>query len=151
MLDLSDVPDDVWQQTREVPARLRRADLTRVSSTEHLLKDLRRIPPMKLRSIRFGQKAALTLLATSVHVPLADCPAPSAASTTGRLQPAMPDPESPSVPLNETVTFVLFQPLAFGPGDFVATAIGDVRSMLIAVTVFDLALPARSVQPPVTV
>ena len=60
-------------------------------------------------------------------------------------------PESESVPLNCTVTLVLFQPLAFAPGEGVALALGAVLSMLMLLTLAGVALlPALSVQAPLT-
>ena len=55
-------------------------------------------------------------------------------------------PESESVPLNCTVTLVLFQPLAFAPGEGVALALGAVLSMLMLLTLALAELPALSVQ-----
>jgi len=59
----------------------------------------------------------------------------------------MPEPESAQVKV--TVTFELFQPLAFGTGKALAVIVGGVRSILIvsaALAVF----PALSVQVAVT-
>ena len=53
-------------------------------------------------------------------------------------------PETVSVPVKVTITSVLFQLLALGSGDFVALAVGFVRSVLI-VTVVEPEFPARSV------
>lgn len=49
-------------------------------------------------------------------------------------------PESESVPLKCTVTLVLFQPLAFAPGEGVALALGAVLSMLMLLTLAGVAL-----------
>ncbi len=71
---------------------------------------------------------ALTLPARSLQVPLADCPAPSLLSVTSPLQVAMP--ERPSLPLKETTTGVLFQPLALATGVRLALAVDAVKSTL---------------------
>jgi hypothetical protein len=49
-------------------------------------------------------------------------------SVTGAVQLAMP--ERLSVPVNVTVTLVLFQPAAFGAGEALAAAVGGVLSSL---------------------
>src|SRR5258708_3084911 len=72
---------------------------------------------------------ALTFPATSVQVPLAEKPVPSALRITGAVQLAIPD--SASVPANVTVTLVLFQPAALGAGVADAIAVGGVMSILI--------------------
>jgi len=64
-------------------------------------------------------------------------------STTGAEQLAMP--ERLSVPLNVTVTSVLFQPLASGTGDAVAVATGAVLSIFTTGDVTVAELPAASV------
>ena len=92
---------------------------------------------------------ALTLPALSVHVPEADCPAPSLLSVTSGSQFAIPD--SPSEPPKLTVTSVLFHPLALGPGDALAPAVGGVLSILIPDWVSEAVLPALSSHVPVAV
>ena len=52
----------------------------------------------------------------------------------------------PSVPENDTVTLVLFQPAAFGAGLGVAVACGASVSRLIPPTVAEPILPALSSQ-----
>jgi hypothetical protein len=91
---------------------------------------------------------SLTFPATSVQVPgPADCPAPSVVNVIAAVQVAMPD--KPSVPLKVTVTFVLFQPAAFGAGDCAADAVGAVLSILMPVRLTgSLTFPALSVQVP---
>ena len=64
-------------------------------------------------------------------------------STTGAEQLAIP--ERVSVPLNVTVTSVLFHPLASGTGDAVAVATGAVLSIFSAGDVNIAELPAASV------
>src|SRR5437879_1721227 len=71
---------------------------------------------------------APALLALSVQVPKADCPAPSEVNKTGAEQKSTPD--RLSKPLNDTVTLVLFQPLPLGPGDGCACVKGGIRSIL---------------------
>ena len=58
-------------------------------------------------------------------------------------------PDRSSVPLKETVTSVLFQPLQLAAGEAVAVAVGAVLSMLMPVLLSLAALPALSVQVPV--
>src|SRR5215207_9374109 len=90
---------------------------------------------------------ALTLPALSVHVPEADCAAPSLLKTTGAEQESRPDKLSEPVKL--TVTSVLLQPLAFGPGAALALAVGTLLSTLISeIEAGALSLPALSVQVP---
>lgn len=84
--------------------------------------------------------------ALSVHSPDADWPAPSEARTTGAAQVCTPD--SPSLPVNDTVTSVLFHPLALGDGEADADALGGVLSMWIPPTVVEPELPAWSEQEP---
>src|SRR3981189_2079219 len=89
------------------------------------------------------------LPATSVQVPLADCPAPSALKVTGAEQPLGATPESASVALKATVTGTPSQPAPWGVGLTLADTTGGVRSILIplAVTVA-LTFPALSAQVP---
>ena len=56
-------------------------------------------------------------------------------------------PDRASVPVKLTVTFVLFQPLAFGTGKALAEIVGGVLSML-RVKGVTLMLPALSVHVP---
>jgi hypothetical protein len=86
---------------------------------------------------------ALTFPALSVQVPEADWLAPSLLSVTGFVHEATPEPLS--VPVKLTVTSVLFQPWAFGPGEALALAVGGVLSILTAGDVNVLLLPAASV------
>ena len=65
--------------------------------------------------------------------------APSALNVTGAAQVSIPD--SPSVPVTVTTTFVLFHPFAFAPGDAPALTTGPVLSSLI-VTDVDWVRPA---------
>src|SRR5262245_40031327 len=69
----------------------------------------------------------LTLPATSVQLPDADKLVPFVVSFTGAEQPAMP--ERLSVPVNVTVTSVLFHPVEEGSGDAAAEATGFVLSI----------------------
>src|SRR5689334_25187903 len=66
--------------------------------------------------------------ATSLQEPTADRPITSTVRTMSGEHVPMPDPPGPSVPENETVTSVLFQPFAFAGGLAVATAAGSVVS-----------------------
>lgn len=85
----------------------------------------------------------LILPALSVQVPETDCAAPSVVNRIGDVQKSIP--ERASVPVKDTVTLVLFQPLAFGRGEIVAVAVGGVLS-IITVKVFGVSwLPALSV------
>jgi hypothetical protein len=86
---------------------------------------------------------ALTFPALSVQVPEADWLAPSLLSVTGFVHEATPEPLS--VPVKLTVTSVLFQPWAFGPGEALALAVGGVLSILTAGDWNVLLLPAASV------
>jgi hypothetical protein len=74
---------------------------------------------------------ALLLPATSVQIPDADCPLPSADSTTFGEHLETPDPVKLSVPANDTVTSVLFHPFPLAAGVRFAIAIGAVLSILI--------------------
>jgi len=91
----------------------------------------------------------LTFPALSVQVPLTVCPAPSDVSVTGAEQESIP--ERLSVPVNDTVALVLFQPFALGAGDSVAAATGGVLSILTFAVTGTLTFPALSVQVPLTV
>src|SRR5262245_60041998 len=87
---------------------------------------------------------ALVFPALSVHVPGDDVwPEPSMLITTGLVQVSMPDRES--LPLNVTVTSVLFQPLALGAGKAAADAVGTVLSIFTTGEVKVALLPAKSV------
>jgi hypothetical protein len=89
--------------------------------------------------------AALLLLpALSVHVPEADWPAPSEASGTGAVHPAIPD--RLSLPAKLTVTVVLFQPAALAAGAALPDAVGGVLSTLMPMTVYVAEFPATSWQ-----
>jgi hypothetical protein len=93
--------------------------------------------------ILFTLAVLLILPALSVQVPDADCPDPSVLKMTGAVQEAMPDPAS--VPLKLTVTFVLFQPLAFGAGKALALADGAILSIRTVTTLLAaLTFPALS-------
>src|ERR1700730_3435540 len=97
-----------------------------------------------LRSILTGAAltGALTLPATSVQVPGGEVWfAPSVDITTGTVQPATPDPLRLSVPLYETVTGVLFHPLALGGGAAVKDATGGVESTLMPVSTMGAEIP----------
>jgi hypothetical protein len=87
----------------------------------------------------FATAGVLTFPALSVQVPDAIWPAPSLLNVIGEEQKAMP--ERLSVPLKETVTFELFQPLAFAEGTALAFAVGGVWSIL-TVTDAELVSPA---------
>ena len=91
----------------------------------------------------------LVLPALSVHVPDDDVwAAPSVLTVAGLVQLSMPDRES--LPLNVTVTFVLFQPLALAAGEAAAVAVGAALSMFMPLTVVEAVFPARSWQVPFT-
>ena len=68
--------------------------------------------------LMFARVAAAELPATSTHALVTDCPAPAVETmaSKGGLPAASPEPPSEHVKL--TVTSVLFQPLAFGGGDW---------------------------------
>ena len=83
--------------------------------------------------------AVATLPALSVQVPVADCPAPWLLSVVGPLTEAAPDSESEHAKV--TVTGLLFQPLAFGPGLAEPVTVGLVLS-IFTVTVTEDELPA---------
>jgi len=87
---------------------------------------------------------ALTLPALSVQVPEPDCPLPSPSNVICPVQKSMPDPKS--VPVEVTVTLVLFQPLAFGTGIALAIATGGVLSIFIVALTGALVFPALSIQ-----
>src|SRR4051794_10035750 len=81
-----------------------------------------------------GVLSRLTTVDTDEALPalsLADpdtlCAAPSVVTVCGAEQVAMPDSESLHV--NVTVTFVRFQPAPFGTGDSAAVIVGPVLSM----------------------
>jgi hypothetical protein len=101
-------------------------------------------------SILIPKTVAVVLLlpALSVHVPLADCPAPSEGSGTGAVHPARPD--RLSLPVKLTVTVVLFQPAAFAAGAALPFAVGGVLSMLMPPMVYVAEFPAASWQLRVT-
>src|SRR5688500_13852351 len=84
----------------------------------------------------------LAFPASSVQVPDADCPAPSLLSTTASEQKSIP--ASASLPRKETVTSLLFQPFAFGPGGALAATVGAVLSMLMPACASPAVFPARS-------
>jgi hypothetical protein len=81
--------------------------------------------------------------ALSVQVPETDWPAPSAVKVIGTVQEAIP--ESASAPVKDTVTFVLFQPRAFGTGTIVSVAVGGVSSIATVKVLGVSWLPALSV------
>src|SRR5258708_30855565 len=85
---------------------------------------------------------ALTFPALSVQVPEAERLVPSALRVTGASQWSIP--ESVSAPVNVTVTLVLFQPFALGPGEAVAVVVGGVLSILMLFAVADAGFPATS-------
>jgi hypothetical protein len=66
--------------------------------------------------------------ATSVQLPAAGWLGPSVVIVMGAVQNAIP--ELASVPVNVTVTFVLFQPLPFALGDLVPVVLGAAASRL---------------------
>ena len=67
----------------------------------------------------------------STHVPVA---VPLAVSTSSPSElAAWSTPEPASVQVYETVTSVLFQPFAFGPGVAVALIVGGVMSVAVTV------------------
>lgn len=90
----------------------------------------------------FAVTGLLTRPAKSVHVPDRDWFTLSVETVVGGVHEAMP--ETASAPVKVTTTSVLFQPLAFGVGDFVALAVGLVKSIL-KTTVVEPEFPARSV------
>src|SRR5207244_2478686 len=101
-------------------------------------------------SILIGAVAAglLTLPALSVHLPETGGFTPSVVTVTGGEQKSIPD--RLSAPVNDTVTFVLFQPFASGGGDRCAVAVGRILSILTFAVAGLLTLPALSVHVPDT-
>ena len=100
-------------------------------------------------SILIGETVTLFVLpALSTAVPVADRLLPSVLSVVGLEHELMP--EVASLQVYVTTTFVLFQPLAFGAGDCVATIVGLVLSILTVAAVV-AALPALSTTVPVTI
>jgi hypothetical protein len=83
--------------------------------------------------------------ARSVHVPVTDCPGPSAERVVGAggLPTAKPERLSPHWKL--TMTFVLFQPFALGGGVSDAVIVGGVLSSLIVIVLAVSTFPALSV------
>src|SRR3989475_6235957 len=99
-------------------------------------------------------EAALPALSMQSPLLTTDWPAPSPLTVApARVSVAMPDCTEPlSVQLKETVTSLLFQPLAFASGSRLPLMCGDVLSMLIPPTVAgEAALPALSAQAPLLV
>ena len=88
--------------------------------------------------------------ARSVHVPVTDWFAASVERIVGAGGLPAARPERLSAHWKLTVTFVLFQPLAFGAGVRAGVTVGGVLSMLIALTVAEAEFPATSVQVPIT-
>ena len=88
--------------------------------------------------------------ARSAHAPVANCPIPFPDSVWGGRQPCTATPESASVPENETVTAVLFQPAALAVGERLGLTVGCVTSMLMGEYVTGAeTFPALSMQVPV--
>jgi hypothetical protein len=87
------------------------------------------------------------LPATSVAVPVKDWPAPSVETGTDGEQLATPEPESAQA--KETVTLLVFHPLAFGAGEIVPTIVGGVVSIFTGI-VIGVVFPALSVHTPVS-
>ena len=90
--------------------------------------------------VRFGAEAAESswseqgidvaeLPATSVHVPLTDCPPPSPERTVGAGGLPAAKPERLSAHWKLTVTGELFQPFAFAAGVRVPEMLGGVLSI----------------------
>jgi hypothetical protein len=94
-----------------------------------------------------GVVTVAVLPALSVTVPETVWLAPLAESTTGDGQFATPDNESAQAKV--TVTFVVFQPSAFGAGEGVAVIVGAVSSMF-SVAVTEAVSPALLTAVPVT-
>src|SRR3954468_9399001 len=92
------------------------------------------------------EAGALALSAKSVAVPLAAWLAPSPSTLSAVLEAT---PESASLPANETVTSLLYQPLMFAARSAAAVAGGGVLSSL-TVTESVALLPALSAAVPPT-
>ena len=88
--------------------------------------------------------------ARSMHRPLTDWFALSVVTTVGAGGLPAARPETESAHWKATVTLVLFQPLAFGPGVREATIAGGVLSSLMAVVLAASTLPALSAPKNVT-
>ncbi len=86
--------------------------------------------------------------ATSVQVPVTDCPEPSPDRVDGTEVELTPDRASVHEKL--MVTARLFQPPAFAEGDGDPVMVGSVLSILMLETVAEALFPARSVTNPVT-
>ena len=86
--------------------------------------------------------------AASVTVPVTGMLAPSVLITCGDGQAVMGAP--PAVQVKLTVTFVLFQPAAFGDGATIGTICGGVLEMF-SVICADAVLPATSVAVPLII
>ena len=85
-----------------------------------------------VKSMLMPETAADALLpARSEQMPVADCPAPFAFRTLGRLHPSAATPDRASNAEYATVTSDLFQPAALAAGARIADATGGVRSMLM--------------------
>ncbi len=91
---------------------------------------------------------ALKFPALSTQVPIAVWPVPELVNVIGVLQKSIP--ERLSVPVHDTVTLVLFQPLALGTGITWGVATGGVWSILM-VTETELCNPAPLVAEQVKV
>jgi hypothetical protein len=89
--------------------------------------------------------AVAELPATSVQVPLTDCPAPSAERTVGAGGLPSAKPERLSVHVKLTVTLVLFQPFAFGAGDRIPAMLGGVLSIWTVTALGGSTFPLLSV------
>src|ERR1051326_4138058 len=97
-----------------------------------------------------GELNVAELPALSVTVIEAEMPAPSAVSMRGLAEEVVSTPESPSLVVKGTLTFVLFQPAALARGLAAPNVTpGGVLSMLMPVLVAcTLTLPALSVHVP---
>jgi hypothetical protein len=89
------------------------------------------------------------LPATSVHVPVTFCPAPSVDSVVGDDEEATPDNESAQLKL--TVTGVLFQPEPFAKGELPPVMEGGVVSTFTGPNARVETFPAASMHFPVIV
>src|SRR3954447_1820124 len=85
-----------------------------------------------------------TLPAVSFAVPVTVVPAVSAATVTGALMAATPEPASSSLAAKVTVVALLFQAAAFGCGETLCVTAGAMLSHFRATVLRGSALPATS-------
>src|SRR5205807_2505674 len=104
-----------------------------------------------LMSVTVTASAPLPALSVQPPVFVTDWCVPSAV-TVAPSTVSLASPDKASAHVNETVTFSLFQPVAFAAGERLPAIAGLVLSMLMPPTVAELALlPALSAQPPLFV